>query len=269
MATWRAKHLRLRLNRRIGVTITVRRFRLARKPTKTKQYIFNTPGRIRQVAIRVERKRRIHRTQPLILTHAAAVACIVMGMGGVVYSTAQLTRAPALEPSHTFQVPAKTISVRATPKAYTLPRATPTHISIASQQIDVDLTPVGLADDGSIELPPVLDWMAGWYKLSPTPGELGPAVIVGHVDSYEGTSVFWNLRYVQPGDSIDIGREDGSIAHFRVTQLAEYDQSNFPTQQVYGNTTDSELRVITCGGTFDETTHAYSQNTVVYATLVP
>ncbi len=150
----------------------------------------------------------------------------------------------------------------------TLAKSTPTHITIASQQIDVDLVPVGLAPDGSIELPPVLDWVAGWYNYSPTPGELGPAVIVGHVDNYEGPSVFWQLRNVQAGDTVDVAREDGSVAHFKITQLAEYDQNNFPTETVYGNTANAELRLITCSGTFDTVTQHYTQNTVVYAQLI-
>jgi hypothetical protein len=166
--------------------------------------------------------------------------------------------------------PAKTYSVTAPPvsKPLTLPKSIPTHLSIASQQIDTDLTPVGLNDDGSLQLPPVLEWVAGWYKYSPTPGELGPAVIAGHVDSYENISVFWRLRYVVAGDIIDVTRTDGTVAHFRVTQLAQYDQHTFPTEQVYGNTKDAELRVITCGGTFDTTTGHYTENTVLYATLV-
>jgi sortase (surface protein transpeptidase) len=201
----------------------------------------------------------------------AASLCVLVGLTGITYNVAALAKPSSLEPTATFTTqpkPKASTPAAAPAKPLTLPESTPTHITITSQDIDVDLIPVGLNADGSMETPPVLDWVAGWYKYSPTPGELGPAVIVGHVDSYQGISVFWNLRNVQAGDTIDVAREDGGTAHFRVTQLAQYDQNSFPTDTVYGNTSDAELRVITCGGTFDTSTGHYTQNTVVYATLV-
>ena len=258
------------------MTITLRRFRLVKKAAATasrRQYVLNIHlGKLRQINLeyrhpsRHKHKRRdTHRLQT-----ALASLLIICGISGITFSAAALARPRELPPTKTFTSESKP-SVTAQPtvkQSKTLVKSTPTHITIASQQIDVDLVPVGLAADGSIELPPVLDWVAGWYNYSPTPGEIGPSVIVGHVDSYEGPSVFWRLRDVHAGDIVNINREDGSVAQFKIIQLAEYDQNNFPTETVYGNTQTAQLRIITCSGTFDTTTQHYTQNTVVYAELL-
>jgi len=267
MSTWRAKHYSATFGRRHRVNLTVRRFRLAKKPKRqgrARQLTVNLRlGRIRQLQLEFRRIGRVKRPKANWRYRFAAVALILAGCCGLTLNVVALSKPKSLEPAKTF-----TTSQAKPVVPVTLPKSIPTHISIASQGIDTDLTPVGLNPDGSIELPPVLDWVAGWYKYGPTPGELGPAVIVGHVDSYENISVFWNLRYVKPGDSIEVTRTDGRAAHFKVTQLSQYDQHDFPTDTVYGNTSDAELRVITCGGTFDTGTGHYTENTVVYATLV-
>jgi sortase (surface protein transpeptidase) len=273
MSTWRARHFSATVIRRHRVTFTIRRFRPGRHSRLSRKYVMNVRfGRVRQFQLqhqRLGKKRQI--AAKLHWQSVAAAACMILGLAGLTFSAAALAKPTSLQPAHEFKTTAKAVPVTQTAptsKPQTLGKSLPTHITIASQDIDVDLIPVGLNPDGSMETPPVLDWVAGWYKYSPTPGELGPAVIVGHVDSYEGISVFWTLRNVQAGDTIDVAREDGSLAHFQVTQLAQYDQQNFPSDKVYGNTTDAELRVITCGGTFDTSTGHYTQNTVVYATLV-
>jgi sortase (surface protein transpeptidase) len=161
--------------------------------------------------------------------------------------------------------PAKTATA-ATP--HVLPRSEPKSISIPSVGIEADAISVGQLADGSMETPPLFDWTVGWYRLGPTPGELGPAVIVGHVDTYKGPSVFWRLRELQPGDLVNITRADGSVATFKVTSLGQYSQNDFPTQAVYGNIDHAGLRLITCGGAFDQQTLHYTENTVVYADLV-
>ncbi len=126
---------------------------------------------------------------------------------------------------------------------------------------------VGLNKDGTIEVPTSYD-KAAWYRLGPTPGELGPAVIIGHVDSYKGPGVFFNLGDVRPGQVIDITRADHSVAHFRVDAINTYPKDLFPTEAVYGPVNYAGLRLITCGGAFDEKTRNYENNTVVYATLI-
>ena len=110
---------------------------------------------------------------------------------------------------------------------------------------------------------------AGWYKYSPTPGALGPAVIVGHVDSAEnGPSVFFKLGALRPRDKVRITRADGSVAVFAVNSVRSFDKSAFPTKLVYGNTDHAALRLITCGGAFDRDTGSYQSNTVVLASLI-
>ncbi len=191
---------------------------------------------------------------------------IVLGISGTVFfgiHANQIDHSHKLTPARTFSRTAKATVLK--PKF--LPKSEPTHISIASVGINTDVRSVGKADDGTIELPPLFDWTTGWYKYSPTPGELGPAIIVGHVDTYKGVSVFWRLRDVQPGDVIEIARADGTVVKFKVEALKQFDQSNFPTAEVYGNIDHAGLRLITCGGAFDKTTEQYTQNTVVYASV--
>lgn len=127
---------------------------------------------------------------------------------------------------------------------------------------------VGKAADGTIETPPVLEWITGWYKYSPTPGQEGPAVIVGHVDNYKGISVFWKLRDIKPGDVVEVSRADGTVVKFKVDALKQFDQAAFPTKEVYGNINYAGLRLITCAGSFDPATASYNQNTVVYASMI-
>lgn len=258
------------------MSITLRRFRLAKKArttAKRKQYIFNVnAGKLRQICLEYSHPGRSRKAIKSTYRFPTAVSSllILIGFCGITFSAAALSKPKVLPQTQTFaeaskpQEPSKPIV--AAPKF--LASSEPIHLTLASQQIDVDLKPVGLAPDGSIEVPAVTEWVAGWYKYSPTPGELGPAVIVGHVDSYEGPSVFWRLRNVQAGEIVEITRTDGSVARFKITQLAEYDQNNFPTEAVYGNTDTAQLRLITCSGTFDSATQHYTQNTVVYAELI-
>ncbi len=110
--------------------------------------------------------------------------------------------------------------------------------------------------------------MMNGCRLGPTPGELGPAVIIGHVNSYKGPGVFFNLGDIRPGQVIDITRADHSVAHFRVDAIDSYPKDLFPTEAVYGSVDYAGLRLITCGGAFDEKTRNYENSTVVYATLI-
>ena len=158
-------------------------------------------------------------------------------------------------------------AVDATPaKPKSMPKSTPLRFRAPSVNIDAPLIPVGLGSDGAIAMPDAFD-VAGWYANAPTPGELGPSVIVGHVDQVGGIAIFWRIRYLQPGDTVYVDREDGPTAAFKVNDIENYSQDDFPTNLVYGNTEFASIRVITCGGTFNTATHHYSDNTVVYGTL--
>jgi sortase (surface protein transpeptidase) len=127
---------------------------------------------------------------------------------------------------------------------------------------------VGLNPDGSVEVPS-LDHAdeTGWFEHGPTPGEIGPAVILGHVDTRTGPAVFAGLKRLRPGDSIKVARADGSVAVFRTTSVEEVPKDQFPTERVYGDIGHAGLRLVTCGGRFDTARSSYVNNVVVYAEL--
>jgi sortase (surface protein transpeptidase) len=255
--------------------ITLRRFKTGKagRSKKYKQLVLPTPGGYtREVAIRYHRRRPRGRHQragfitSTVRPQAVITATlIVIGVSGMAYFGTQIAQGHKLEPLKTFSSPP---SVKAATGIRPLARSTPTRITVPAVGIDVPVTSVGRDSAGSIEMPPLFDWTTGWYKYSPTPGETGPAIIVGHVDTYKGISVFWHLRDIQRGDIINISRADGSTAKFKVTALKQFSQSDFPTQEVYGNIKYPGLRLITCGGAFDKQTESYTQNTVVYAFMV-
>jgi hypothetical protein len=110
--------------------------------------------------------------------------------------------------------------------------------------------------------------VAGWYDLGPAPGDPGAAVVLGHVDSTSGPAVFYRLGDLAPGELVRVAREDGTDALFRVYAIREFAKSAFPTSLVYGRTRGAELRLITCGGPFDETTGHYLDNVVVFARAI-
>ncbi|WP_204037203.1 class F sortase [Micromonospora qiuiae] len=151
-----------------------------------------------------------------------------------------------------------------------LPRSAPTTISIPRIGVNAEIMALGTNPDGSVQVPP-LDQalLAGWYEPGPSPGEVGNAVIVGHVDSAAiGPAVFFSLGALQPGDIITVSRQDGSSARFRVDSVSSHPKDTFPAEQVYGPNDRPGLRVITCGGQFDETTGDYRDNVIVFASLV-
>src|SRR5690606_9563165 len=100
-----------------------------------------------------------------------------------------------------------------------------------------------------------------------TPGELGPAIIAGHVD-WRGPAVFHELHRLVPEDEVTISRADGSVAVFRVTRVAQYPKNAFPTEEVYGDIDHAGLRLITCGGVLNRETGSHDDNIVVFAELV-
>jgi hypothetical protein len=155
----------------------------------------------------------------------------------------------------------------------TLAMSLPVSISIPAIGVTSRLLYVGLNPDGTIQVPPLddppLTNEAAWYRYSPTPGQPGPSIIEGHVDSAaEGPSVFFRLGALKPGDLVDITLTDHEVAVFKITGVRLYPKSHFPTSAVYGITDYAALRLITCGGSFDEQTHHYESNVVAFASLV-
>ena len=145
--------------------------------------------------------------------------------------------------------------------------ALPVRLWIPAIAVSTPLVRLGRLPDGSLEVP--RDWdKAGWYDQGPRPGQPGPAVILGHVDSKTGPAVFYQLRALRPGDIVRVGLADGRIVMFRVQRVRRYPKDQFPTEAVYLPTLSRELRLITCGGEFDYASGHYRDNIVVFATLV-
>jgi len=153
------------------------------------------------------------------------------------------------------------------PRALRLSRSEPMRIEIPAIGVDSTLMDLGLKGDGSLETPPE-GFPAGWFTGAPTPGELGPAIIAGHVDWGGEAGVFYRLRDVQPGNEITVVRSDGGTAVFRVARVEAFAKDAFPTELVYGDIPYAGLRVITCGGAFDAQARSYVDNIVVFAELV-
>ena len=185
------------------------------------------------------------------------------------------TPTPSQEPTRADVPPAPkpTPAGRAAPRVVGPIMAASNPVSLAIPAIGVksSMLSLGQTAQGSLEVPaPGPDYnKAAWYRLSPTPGALGPAIILGHVDSKaDGPSVFYKLGGLHPRDTVRITRADGSVAVFAVDSVRRYRKTAFPTQAVYGNTDHAALRLITCGGPFDRDTGSYSDNVVVMASLV-
>ncbi|MEV5704384.1 class F sortase [Actinoallomurus sp. NPDC052274] len=152
------------------------------------------------------------------------------------------------------------------PAGPVLKAAVPLRVDVPRVGIHSRLIRLGLQHDGSLEVPPLSRaQLAGWYEKGPSPGELGPAVLVGHVDTKKGPAVFFRLSSLRPGDRIEVTRADGKVATFSVDSVERVPKKHFPTQRVYGNLRFAGLRLITCGGDFDG--HSYKDNTIVYAHL--
>lgn len=148
-----------------------------------------------------------------------------------------------------------------------LPRAVPVHLDIPAIGIHAPVTQLGLDPDGTIAMPPPTRTApAGWYRGLASPGEIGTAVIVGHVDSARfGPAVFYRLRQAERGDAVTVRRADGTTARFTVVAIRTYAKKHFPAAAVYGMADRAELRLITCGGAFDRRRGHYRDVVVVYA----
>jgi len=145
----------------------------------------------------------------------------------------------------------------------------PVALQINAIDVRSQLHEVGLDDDGTIETPEGERYdEAAWYKHSPTPGSVGPSIILGHVDSAaNGPSIFYRLGDLARGDTVSITRADGTVARFSVDSVHRYAKDDFPTELVYGDLQHAGLRLVTCGGEFDEVAGHYVDNVVVFASL--
>lgn len=142
----------------------------------------------------------------------------------------------------------------------------PTRVEIPAIEVDEDLVPVGLQADGAMQTPNF--GVAAWYELGPRPGAPGPAVVLAHVDSKAGPDVFYRLRELEPGDRVTVHRADGSST-FVVDAREQVDKEQLPYERIWSDTTEPVLRLITCGGAFDDSTGNYLDNIIIYAHLAP
>jgi hypothetical protein len=140
----------------------------------------------------------------------------------------------------------------------------PVRLTIPAIGVRTRLIQLGLTKAGTLQVPASYQ-VAGWYDRSPRPGSTGSAIIAGHIDSYRGPGVFFRLASLHRGDRAFVRRADGSLVAFRVTAVRLYRKDRFPTAAVYGPAAGPQLRLITCGGTFDPAVRSYESNVVVYA----
>ncbi len=143
-------------------------------------------------------------------------------------------------------------------------RPVPVAIRIPRLGVDSSLVPIVVDDTGALQPPPSPD-VAGWYTASAVPGDLGPTIIAGHVDSRTGPGVFNGLDSLKPGDKVEVVRSDGRTVTFWVLSTDTFDKDRFPTESVYGPAPVPELRLITCGGRFDHNAGRYLANVIVHA----
>ena len=155
------------------------------------------------------------------------------------------------------------------PSVRPLGRSRPVRLDAPTVGIHTTLMSLGLNRDGTVEVPPLTRHApAGWYRYLASPGELGPAVLLGHVDSArDGPAVFFRLGALRPGDPVSVRRADGSTVVFSVERVAAYPKTAFPTRAVYGAVDHPGLRLVTCGGSFDRARGSYRGTVVVYAGL--
>jgi sortase (surface protein transpeptidase) len=158
---------------------------------------------------------------------------------------------------------------KAPPRDFPVMKASrPSRLAIPSIDVDAPIHDVGIGSDSTIEVPEVdRRNEAGWYRDSPTPGEFGPAVVVGHVDTRTGPAVFHRLASIRPGATIEITRRDGSVAVFEVNTVEHFDKSSLPVDRVYKDFARPALRLITCGGRWVGGDTGYADNVVVFASL--
>ena len=201
-----------------------------------------------------------------------AIAAAVLCAGGISVAAFGLTsRTPegggAVIPSWvTTTMP----TLSREPGVRALARSVPVRIRIPVINVSAPVERVGKNADGTVQVPPLDNHnLTGWYGYGPAPGQLGSSVILGHVDSYTGTSVFYYLKDLRPGNKIYVTLADGTVATFAVDGVQKVAKTDFPTASVYDAHLDyPSLRLITCGGYFDQATGRYLDNIIVYAHLV-
>jgi sortase (surface protein transpeptidase) len=196
-------------------------------------------------------------------------SCAVFGLRQSQHSLAGPVESHSSPKAHTApkQLAKKPDGVFPTVTPLVAVRSTPIELRIPAIAMTVSLSTLGLNANATVQVP-TDSQQPGWYRLVASPGQEGSAVILGHVDSYQGPAVFYKLRSLVAGNEIYVTLADGVIAQCEVTSVAMYLKTDFPDQAVYASKGFSALQLVTCAGTFDTQTGHYLSNIVVYSTLV-
>jgi hypothetical protein len=149
----------------------------------------------------------------------------------------------------------------------TVPRSGPEELLIPVLGIHIHVGRLGLQPDGAVEVPETTHTV-GWFDRGVTPGQVGSAVILGHVDSYLGPGIFFELKTLRANDLITVILADGTVTRFRVTKVLQFSKTSFPDKLVFGSHGVRSLQLVTCGGPFDASTGHYLANVVVFSRLV-
>ena len=202
------------------------------------------------------------------------VVLVLAGCAGTAEPAATVRPAPtgAATPTATPGPGPVTAAAPSTPDPATASLApaavpAPTRVVIPALDVRSDLLDLGIADDGTAEVPEQFE-RAGWFTPGGRPGARGPTVVMGHVDSLDGPAVFADLGDLRPGDTVEVTVADGTVATYAVTGTETVEKDTFPTAAVFGATTADVLRLITCTGDFDRGERSYTDNLVVSAERV-
>ena len=212
------------------------------------------------------------RPQGIDIRVILVVGLVMVAIGGFIVAHA-LTAGSQLPPAAAQDIPAAVgtrVPFPPDPKSVGSPlsASTPMTIEIPAIGVKAPVTHLGLNPNGTVQVPPLNNHnLAGWYDRSVMPGSKGTSVILGHVDDYAGASVFFNIKNLRKGDTIEVVRADGTTAVFAVDGVQKAAKTNFPTSDVYDNVPYPALRLVTCGGPFDAQTGEYLDSIVVYAHL--
>ncbi|MFC0433181.1 class F sortase [Kutzneria buriramensis] len=205
----------------------------------------------------------------LVAVFALVGVAIGIFRQGTPENTALTSSVPATQPTSAAGAPTSAGQQQAAPPADNGTRSgLPVRVDVDAINAHSSLVQLGLNADRTVQVPPVDEPLqAGWYKFGVRPGEVGKAVILGHVDGGGQLGVFNRLRDLKPGDVAKVTEQGGQVLNFVVRQVQEVPKSQFPTQAVYGPSNQRELRLITCGGAFDKSSGNYVDNIIVSAVL--
>jgi sortase family protein len=196
-------------------------------------------------------------------TRAAAILLLTV-VAGCGQNAGAGSSAP---PADTAAAPGPAASSGAPSTTNVRARSTPVALDVPAIGVHTTgLVDLGLTPSGALDVPKDAA-TAGWFALSPVPGEVGPAVLAAHVDYDKVPGVFARLREMKVGDTAEVTRSDGATVRFAAYRVERFSKSAFPTAEVYGNTDGPELRLVTCGGEFDGASRHYRDNVVVFARL--